>query len=165
MNVAQDAACPSIPRYGLRIGGVPLLLPEGVACEYLVDATVYPVPRAPDRLLGLIHLRGHAVPALDASRQAGTELPVIRSAVLIVLGQGVGAVALKADEAPQSVTLDPSAPSGNAPPPRPSCAFSIALREPRIERVTADVWWQFDCDRLVAALIGAAHEVAPAGAG
>ena len=57
------------PLFGVRVAGVPLLLPQGAPLEYLAAAPVYPLPRAGRGVLGLTQLRD------DAERVLRTTYP------------------------------------------------------------------------------------------
>ncbi|MGH1361051.1 MAG: chemotaxis protein CheW [Burkholderiaceae bacterium] len=92
-------------RFDVEISGMRLLLPAGMPCEYFAQAIVYPLPRAPRRLLGMMHLRGHPVPVFDTHSQATDLLPIVQRCQLVVLRSSHEAVGLICDSPPGTVNL------------------------------------------------------------
>ncbi len=52
-------------RYGFRIGDIGLLIGQDTNSEVLDRILIYPLPKAPIWLLGLINLRGNLLPVFD----------------------------------------------------------------------------------------------------
>jgi len=92
-----------VSRFDIAMAGLRLILPEGVACEYFSQAIVYPVPRAPRRLLGMMHMRGQAVPVFDTQAESTDLLPIVQRCQLIVLRGSQQAVGLICDRPPRAV--------------------------------------------------------------
>ncbi|MEZ5741348.1 MAG: chemotaxis protein CheW [Burkholderiaceae bacterium] len=136
-------------RFGIRTDGLPLLLPQRVPIEFLVNVKVYPVPRAMPRLLGLTNLRGHAVPVFDMGSAAARPLPVIHSRNVLVLGEGTDALGLAGCQPPEA--LEPLRP---APPVAPA-AWQAAVDSCWEEADCGRRWWSFDRDRLIDRLVTA----------
>lgn len=110
-------------RFDIEIGGIRLLLPPGIPCEYFASAIVYPLPRAPRRLLGMMHLRGHPVPVFDTHSHPTDLLPIVQRCQLVVLRTSHEAVGLICDNPPGAVTLLGEI----AEPPTELIAFNAAL--------------------------------------
>ena len=140
-------------RFGVHVGGVALLLPPELACEFVAGATVVPLPRAGRRVLGLTQLRGQPVVVLDASAHPGAHPPALRRHSVVVLGGPPDGAALVVDEAPEPVRA--GATLADASPPE--CAFASAL-EGAVEDAAdpSRAWWRFDPRRLFEALAGPA---------
>ena len=148
--------------FGVRVAGVPLLLPRGAQLEYLAAAPVYPLPQAGRGVLGLTQLRGHPVvvlvPGGAAPRASGT---VARASVLVV-GEMPDGGAICVDGPPEPVEI---AGRAAAAPSLPDCPFASVLEE-AFEQSAAQgepgqgrgagvtVWWRFDPRRLFSVLAG-----------
>ncbi|MFA7665442.1 MAG: chemotaxis protein CheW [Burkholderiaceae bacterium] len=106
---AQDS--PRTRRFGVRIDGLPVVLPEGLLLEFLPRAVVWRLPLAPARVAGLMQLRGHPLPVFDIGRtiEPGHSHPAV-----LIIGEPARALALIVDEAPQPVCLQPPGPPGSA---------------------------------------------------
>ena len=144
-------------RFGIRLAGIPLLMPAGEMLEYLPEADVYPLPLAPRGLRGLMQLRGHPVAVFEAG---AADVPADTRARLPVLlvGEPARAAALVVDEAPSRVVL---AGAGDAFASRAAAgaldheaagraggaAFAAALAEP-VRDAEGRWWWPVDCDQL-----------------
>lgn len=92
-------------RFDVVLGNLRILLPAASPCEYLAQAVVYPVPRAPRRLFGMMHLRGHPLPVFDVHSIATDLLPIVQRCRLVVLREGLESVGLICDRPPSPVTL------------------------------------------------------------
>ncbi len=140
-----EVQAPAKVRFGVMLAGVPVLLPAGVITEFVVQASVYPVPRAPQRLLGLMQVRGQPVPVFDAALQPPRELPLLRRRDVLVVGSGVEAGALAIDSPPRQLTPVPLELPGAAPE---SC-FAEAMEEAYYDPSEPQlVWWQLSPARL-----------------
>ncbi|HEY7772180.1 MAG TPA: chemotaxis protein CheW [Marinagarivorans sp.] len=96
--------------YGLSLGGVNVLLPIGVFCEYFAQPNITPLPNAPNYFVGLVNLRGNLAPVYDlASFVHGdkTAAPIIAKQ-LVALGKGENCAALACDAPPQTFDLTES---------------------------------------------------------
>ncbi len=140
-----QGTAPVRARFGVMLAGVPVLLPAGVITEFVVQASVYPVPRAPQRLLGLMQVRGQPVPVFDAALQAPRELPLLRRRDVLVVGTGLEAGALAIDAAPRQLAPVPL----ESPPAVPECCFAEAIEEALYDPSEPQrVWWQLAPSRL-----------------
>ena len=107
-------------RYGLVLAdsagerSTGLLIPRDLPSEFVHQALLFPVPRAPVRLRGMIQVRGQAVMAIDTGPQPDSRPPVIGRCNVLVLGNGQQAVGLIVQQAPLAVTgltlCDPAPP-------------------------------------------------------
>ncbi len=60
--VDEGESSQSKRRFGFVIGGIGLLVPRSLFCEYFVDEHISPLPNAPSHVEGLINVRGNIVP-------------------------------------------------------------------------------------------------------
>ncbi len=100
---ADDSDAPAV-RYGFQIGGVALLVPLGSTTEVLDRPPVFPLPRAPRWLAGMLNIRGNVVPLFDIA-----ELLLSRSGRpdtqrILLLGQASQAVGVYVDDLPKPLT-------------------------------------------------------------
>ena len=89
-------------RYGFQIGDIGLLIGQDTSSEVLERAPVYPLPKAPTWLLGLVNLRGNLVPVFDVKpllELEGGDAQDKRR--LLILGGGDKAVGIMIDGLPQ----------------------------------------------------------------
>ncbi len=94
----------SLVRYGFRIGHLSLLVPEGVMTEVLDKPVVYPLPRGPRWLAGMINQRGNVIPLFDLFELSGSTETPPRVRRVLLIGHSVHAVAMYIDELPQALT-------------------------------------------------------------
>ena len=129
------------PRFGVVLSGVHVLLPAGVITEFVAQAPVYPVPRAPQRLLGLMQLRGQPVPVFDAAEQPDAELPRLRRRDVLLIGTGAEAGAVAVEAPPRPLSPVP----GGERLPGPAVCFDAALGEGYVDPAEPDLtWWLLD---------------------
>jgi hypothetical protein len=99
----------TLMRFGVSIGNASVLLPTGVAAEFIAEPELYPVPRAPKGLVGMIQLRGAPVAVFAAGHTNNLQAlrNIGRTGVLVIgtLGQ-FGAILV--NHPPVSVTLPPA---------------------------------------------------------
>lgn len=134
--------------FGVRVGGVPLLLPTDAGLEYVAAAPVFPLPRAGRRIVGLMQLRGHPVVVLDGAPQPAPPAAEARRLSVLVIGAAPEAGALVVDAPPHDLLSTSDAPAAAV---RPACAFSTALADP-VADASGGLWWRFDPRRLFEAL-------------
>ena len=143
-------------RYGVRIGGVGLVIGARAACEFILPVPVSRVPNTPSWLAGLMNLRGTLVPVFDLSlligqgpavgeSAAGTSAGRSRS-LFLVFDRGPRAAALQIHGFPQALSgLEPLDHVPPPPPPLDECV-SNAFAEAGV------MWLEFDHERLFHAL-------------
>lgn len=99
----EDSDAPML-RYGFCIGDLALLVPQGIATEVLDKPRVFPLPRAPRWLAGMLNLRGNVVPLFKLSELPGLEpKPPVPDRIL-VLGNATQAAAVYVDDLPRPLT-------------------------------------------------------------
>lgn len=126
--------------FGVSAAGVGLLLPRGLALEYLPFATVFPLPRAAARVRGLVQVRGQPMVVLDP----GAAGPSRRQS-LLVIGEAPDAAALLVDSPPEPVAVGAEVPGAE----RPDVPFADALEAACADdRRPGAVWWRVDVRRL-----------------
>lgn len=156
----------SVSRFDIGIAGLRLVLPPAVPCEYFSQAIVYPVPRAPRRLLGMMHLRGQAVPVFDTQAESTDLLPIVQRCQLIVLRSAQQAVGLICDRPPRAVLLHNAIEGVDKPLPLLDDALIEAhpvLDEDRVPADESQQAWTFDLPRLIDCCLADSHDttVAP----
>jgi twitching motility protein PilI len=92
------------PRFGVRVGDIGLLVPEGMHSEVVEEARLYPLPTAPLWFRGLINLRGTLVPVFNLSVLFQMVEPDPKVTNLLVLNTDEQALGFLIDGLP--VTLD-----------------------------------------------------------
>jgi hypothetical protein len=158
---ALPAALPdtALMRFGVSIGNALVLLPTGVAAEFIAEPELFPVPRAPKGLVGMIQLRGAPVAVFAAGHSNTGQVArgVGRTGVLVIgtLGQ-YGAVLVP--HPPVSVNLVPAV-SGK-PMLKVASAHEAVGVTPWLARAirfgVSDVngaqWWEIDILELMKGL-------------
>jgi len=91
-------------RFGVRVGDIGLLIPQGMLSEMVDDAEIYPLPTTPLWFQGLINLRGSLVPVFDLKALFEMEEHKVETSNLLVLNSGEEAVGILIDSFP--LTLD-----------------------------------------------------------
>ncbi len=106
-------------RYGFRLGDFGLLIERNTTSELLEPTPIYPLPGAPEGLLGLINLRGNLAPVFNLKRILGLSLESSdENPWLLVLDQGENAVCFYIDGWPQAVVMDRALDRSPPLPPR-----------------------------------------------
>lgn len=142
----QAVAGASAARYGLLLAGAGLLLPDGLICELVPAADVYPIPGAPPRLRGLMQRYGRPLPVYGIAPAAQRRYEALR---VLIIGEGRDAAALEIELAPEPVQLlAPCSPT----PTRPSAYPPGALMQAWSCRGRDEPFWEFDLVRLCALL-------------
>lgn len=152
-QVENDPVVAPVSRFDIAMAGLRLILPQGVPCEYFSQAIVYPVPRAPRRLLGMMHLRGQAVPVFDTQAESTDLLPIVQRCQLIVLRGSQQAVGLICDRPPRAVLPLEQLSEQARPLPLLDAALVTAYQVSDEGGVVTDensrIAWSFDLARLI----------------
>jgi len=152
-QLSEQGGDKAASRFDIAMAGLRLILPEGVPCEYFSQAIVYPVPRAPRRLLGMMHLRGQAVPVFDTQAESTDLLPIIQRCQLVVLRSGQEAVGLICDRPPRAVLALAEAREAPKRLPLFEDALLRAYQISDEDRIDANpharLAWAFDLPRLI----------------
>jgi twitching motility protein PilI len=87
--------------FGIRIGGVGLLVSSSIYCEVLDKTPVNPLPNVAPWLSGLLNLRGNLAPVFDLHSVLSEAAADRNKRRLFVMGQGDKAAALWIDGLPE----------------------------------------------------------------
>lgn len=137
-----------IVRQAFRIGQVRLLAPFATASELTEMPNVFPLPRMPGNLLGLVNLHGRIVPLFDLAALFDTEHLPREKRMVLVFGRGDDAAAVVIDGLPRRMAFAPDA--AIMPPALPagaSAAFTAAYRDGN------ETWFEFDYTQLLDQLV------------
>ena len=96
-----------IVRQAFRIGHVRLLAPFATASELVEMPNVYPLPRMPANLLGLVNLHGRIVPLFDLASLFETQHLPREKRMLLVIGHGDAAAGIVIDGLPRRMVFQP----------------------------------------------------------
>lgn len=133
-------------RSGYRMADYCFLTAADVPSEVVISPTIFPVPKAPEWLVGLANVRGNIVPVFDLWKFLRTQAPQREMLTVLVLGQGETAVGLIIDNLPTPVPLN-SQPV-TTPPPAPALQPFIGLG---LHAFDCE-WWEFDHQKFLACL-------------
>jgi twitching motility protein PilI len=137
-----------IVRQAFRIGHMRLVAPFATASELVEMPNVYPLPRMPDNLLGLVNLHGRIVPLFDlASLFETTHLPREKR-MLLVIGHGNDGAGVVIDGLPRRIVFSPE--DQIIPPALPSGA-AAAVTATYLQG--KDAWFEFNYAQLLDQLV------------
>ena len=133
-----------IVRQAFRIGQMHLLAPFDVSSELVEMPNVFPLPRMPANLLGLVNLHGRIVPLFDLAALFETEHMPREKRMLLVIGHGNDAAGIVIDGLPRRMAFLPEAKI--IPPALPAAAAGAV-----IDCFSAgnDAWYEFDYAQLL----------------
>ena len=137
-----------VVRQAFRIGHMRLIAPFDTASELTEMPNVYPLPRMPDNLLGLVNLHGRIVPLFDLAALFETEHMPREKRMLLVMGHGNNAAGIVINGLPRRMVF---APDSRILPP--------ALPEGPAAAIVAtylagnDAWFEFDYAQLLDQLV------------
>ena len=138
----------AVLRYGIRIGGIGLLIGARVPSEFILPVPVSRVPNTPDWFAGLMNLRGALVPVFDLETLIGVEEDAEQAAtagsrsLFLVLDRGERAAALMIRSFPQALSdLKPLDEMPPAPSPLDECVSDAFVED-------SSAWLEFDHVRL-----------------
>ncbi len=144
-------------RFGVRVAGRGLLTPAGIACEFVPDARISPLPGARRAVFGLMQRNGWPIPVFALPWARSVAGGAARVPVLVV-GVGRGAVAYCVDAAP--VAIADAVPEPHGAPD----ALALPVPEEVVtgrwrgadEAFVQEEWVELDLIRLAAWLGGGA---------
>ena len=137
-----------IVRQAFRIGHMRLVAPFAGASELVDMPHVYPLPRMPANLLGLVNLHGRIVPLFDLAALFETEHLPREKRMALVFGHGNDAAAVVIDGLPRRLVFTPD--SRIVPPALPgACAQAVDACYAQ----GADAWFEFDYAKLLDQLV------------
>jgi twitching motility protein PilI len=96
-----------IVRQAFRIGHMRLLAPFATASELVEMPNVYPLPRMPANLLGLVNLHGRIVPLFDLASLFETQHLPREKRMLLVIGHGDAGAGIVIDGLPRRMVFQP----------------------------------------------------------
>jgi twitching motility protein PilI len=96
-----------IVRQAFRIGHMRLLAPFAIASELTEMPSVFPLPRMPANLLGLVNLHGRIVPLFDLAPIFETQHLPREKRMLLVIGHGAAAAGIVIDGLPRRMVFQP----------------------------------------------------------
>jgi twitching motility protein PilI len=134
----------NVVRQAFRIGDMRLLAPFGASSELVEMPAVYPLPRMPANLLGLVNLHGRILPLFDLAALFETRHTPREKRMLLVIGHGNDAAGIVIDGLPRRMVFRPE--SRIAPPALPAAAVAALLGS--YEHGT-DAWHEFDYTQLL----------------
>jgi twitching motility protein PilI len=110
--------------------------------------SVYPLPRMPDNLLGLVNLHGRIVPLFDLAAPFETEHLPRERRMLLVIGHGNDAAGIVIDGVPRRMAFTPE--SQMLPPALPAAAATAVVAA---YGAGNDCWFEFDYAQLLDQLV------------
>jgi twitching motility protein PilI len=137
-----------IVRQAFRIGQMRLLAPFDVSSELVDMPSIYPLPRMPANLLGLVNLHGRIVPLFDlAALFETTHLPREKRMVLVI-GHGDDAAGIVIDGLPRRLVFRPE--NRIVTPALPAAAAGAAIAT---YVQGTDAWHEFNYGELLSQLV------------
>jgi purine-binding chemotaxis protein CheW len=137
-----------IIRQAFRIGQMRLLAPFDKASELVEMPNVYPLPRMPANLLGLVNLHGRIVPLFDLATLFETQHLPREKRMVLVIGHGSDAAGIVIDGLPRRMAFPPD--SQIVPPALPAAAASAVLATFVAGK---DAWFELDFAQLLDQLV------------
>ena len=137
-----------IVRQAFRIGHMRLLAPFATASELTEMPNVYPLPRMPENLLGLVNLHGRIVPLFDLAALFETEHLAREKRMLLVMGHGNDAAGIVIDGLPRRMAFLPDA---RIVTPQISAAANAAVIATYVQG--PESWFEFDYAQLLEQLV------------
>lgn len=138
----------AIVRQAFRIGHMHLLAPFATASELVEMPNVFPLPRMPANLLGLVNLHGRIVPLFDLAPLFETEHAPREKRMVLVIGHGNDAAGIVIDGLPRRLVFQPE--SRIVTPALPAAASGAALATYLAGK---DAWFEFDYAQLLDQLV------------
>jgi chemotaxis signal transduction protein len=145
---AAEANPDAIVRQAFRIGHMRMLAPFATASELTEMPSVFPLPRMPGNLLGLVNLHGRIVPLFDLAALFETEHLAREKRMLLVIGHGKDAAGIVIDGLPRRMAFEPE--SRIVPPALPGAAAAAVLAS---YVAGQDAWFEFDYAKLLDQLV------------
>ncbi|HUQ11717.1 MAG TPA: chemotaxis protein CheW [Steroidobacteraceae bacterium] len=143
-----EAAPDDIVRQAFRIGQMRLLAPFTKASELVEMPSVYPLPRMPANLLGLVNLHGRIVPLFDLAELFETQHLPREKRMVLVFGHGNDAAAVVIDGLPRRLVFKPEHQiiTPSLPARAADAAVATYLQGP-------EAWFEFDFALLLEQLV------------
>ncbi|HTU65709.1 MAG TPA: chemotaxis protein CheW [Steroidobacteraceae bacterium] len=145
---AVEEAPDAIVRQAFRIGQMHLVATFATASELVEMPNVYPLPRMPEHLLGLVNLHGRIVPLFDLAALFETEHLPREKKMLLVIGHGNDAAGLVIDGLPRRAVFSPD--DQIIPPALPAAATNSVIG---CYLQGKDAWFEFNYASLLDQLV------------
>lgn len=129
-------------RYGFKLGGYGLLIPESVQSEVVTTPEIFPIPNTADLMIGLISVRGQFSPVFDLGKILELA-PRNRQSSIIVLNIKGDLLGFPFDSA-HSLELPPSV-SENTP----KLPTTLSQFAGNIYQTDQEFWIEFDFKRCM----------------
>ena len=137
-----------IVRQAFRIGHMRLLAPFATASELVEIPNVFPLPRMPANLLGLVNLHGRIVPLFDLAPMFETQHLPREKRMLLVIGHGDAAAGIVIDGLPRRMVFQPE---NEILPPGLTAAAATAVAAAYDDG--KEIWFEFDYAQLLDQLV------------
>jgi len=137
-----------IVRQAFRIGHMRLLAPFATASELTEMPNVFPLPRMPTNLLGLVNLHGRIVPLFDLAPLFETQHLPREKRMLLVIGHGDAAAGIVIDGLPRRMVFQPE---NEILTPALSAAATTAVVATYLQG--SDAWFEFNYAHLLDQLV------------
>jgi purine-binding chemotaxis protein CheW len=144
--VEEDSSL--IVRQAFRIGHMRLVAPFATASELVEMPNVYPLPRMPQNLLGLVNLHGRIVPLFDLDNLFETTHLPREKRMVLVIGHGNDAAGVVIDGLPRRIVFSPD--DQIIPPALPAAAASAVVATWLQGK---DAWYEFNYAQLLDQLV------------
>jgi len=137
-----------IVRQAFRIGHMRLLAPFATASELVEMPNVFPLPRMPANLLGLVNLHGRIVPLFDLAPLFETQHLPREKRMVLVFGRSADAAAIVIDGLPRRMVFQPE---NEIITPALSAAATTAVVATYLQG--SDAWFEFNYAHLLDQLV------------
>ena len=144
----MEARPDDIVRQAFRIGQMRLVTPFVAASELVEMPTVYPLPRMPANLLGLVNLHGRIVPLFDLAALFETQHLPREKRMVLVIGHGNDAAGIVIDGLPRRLVFRPEQQIITPALPAAAAAAAIATYVQG-----ADAWFEVNDASLLEQLV------------
>ena len=125
-------------RYGVRIGALGILVPDGVFSEVTVSKPIYSLPNTQPWLPGVVNDHGDVIPVYDLYELFGVDVSSSGKNILLMVDRREHAVALKLWDYPLAVR------GFSAGAPRPEIPGVLEAFVGESFSVGGEVWVDFD---------------------
>jgi twitching motility protein PilI len=137
-----------IVRQAFRIGHMRLVAPFATASELVEMPNIYPLPRMPENLLGLVNLHGRIVPLFDLADLFETTHMPREKRMVLVFGHGNDAAAVVIDGLPRRIVFSPD--DQIITPALPAAAATAVVATYLQGK---DAWYEFNYAQLLDHLV------------
>jgi chemotaxis signal transduction protein len=133
-------------RYGVRVGGLRILLPGETVSEVVDSPKVFPIPNTISWFEGFINLRGNLVPVFDLRELFETTVAPGQRQMVLIIDKGANAVGIAIDGLPLPA---PDRPPLDEWPPLPKALGNFTRSVFQHDQV---LWLEVDIPGLVTSL-------------